>query len=108
MHSAPDYKLVSPVPELPLADPGSPFGSGYCESKWITEHVLENVSRTTGLHTVIVRLGQVTGDKLGYWNEKEWFPSLVKTALYQHCLPDIDGVSVHIPLRDTSPFNASH
>ena len=86
------------MPEIPLTDPASPFGSGYCESKWVTEHVLENVSGTTDVHTVVVRLGQVTGDKLGYWNEKEWFPALVKTALHQHCLPDIDGVSMNIRL----------
>ena len=44
------------------------------------------------MHAIIVRLGQVASDRLGYWNEKEWFPALVKTALHQRCLPDIDGV----------------
>ena len=41
----------------------------------------------------IVRLGQTCGDRNGYWNEVEWFPSMVKSALSTHCLPDIDGVS---------------
>ena len=58
----------------------------------MTEHVLQTVSETTDVRTVVVRLGQVTGNKLGYWNEKEWFPSLVKTALHQHCLPQLEGV----------------
>ena len=80
------------MPEAPLNDPESPFGSGYPESKWVTEHFLENVARQTDVHTVVVRLGQVTGDRLGYWNEKEWFPALVKTALHQRCLPDMEGV----------------
>ena len=60
----------------------------------MTEHALENVVRTAALRTVIVRLGQVAGDKHGYWNEREWFPALVKTAIYQRCLPDLEGVCV--------------
>ena len=56
------------------------------------EHTLQNVAEQTDVRTVVVRLGQVSGDKLGYWNEKEWFPSLVKSALYQHCLPALEGV----------------
>ena len=87
-----DYHGPIPVPEVSLDDPVAPFGSGYSESKWVTEHFLANVAQKTDLHAITMRLGQVTGDKLGYWNEKEWFPSLVKTALYQHCLPDMEGV----------------
>ena len=81
-----------PVPEVPLDDPAVPFGCGYPESKWVVERVLQNVAQKTDVHTVVVRLGQVTGDRVGYWNEKEWFPSLVKSALFQKCLPDIEGV----------------
>ena len=78
---------------MPLVDPESPFGSGYAESKWVVEHVLSNVAKVADIHTIVMRLGQVTGDKLGYWNEKEWFPSIVKSALYVGCLPDVPGVS---------------
>ena len=75
-----------------MDDPHSPFGHGYGESKWVAEHVLQNVMQQTDMNAIIVRLGQVASDRLGYWNEKEWFPALVKTALHQRCLPDIDGV----------------
>ena len=78
--------------EVPV-DASSAIGSGYPESKWIAEHVLRKSSERTGLPTVTVRLGQVTGNKVGYWNEREWFPALVKSALFTHCLPDIEGVS---------------
>ena len=77
-----------------MNDPKFPYGSGYAEGKWVTEHMLENVSKQTGLHTVVMRLGQVAGDRTGYWNEKEWFPSLVKTALHQRCLPHLEGVCI--------------
>ena len=93
-HSPLDCELTPPVPEVPLVDPKSAFGTGYSESKWVTEHILQTVTEKTGVRTVVMRLGQVTSNKLGYWNEKEWFPSLVKTALHQHCLPQVEGVRV--------------
>ncbi|KAI8995249.1 acetyl-CoA synthetase-like protein [Trametes punicea] len=92
-----NYKGPAPVPEIPLDDPESPFGVGYSESKWVTEHVLENVTKRTGVHTVVMRLGQVAGDRVGHWNEKEWFPALVKSAQFQRCLPDMPGNVTWIP-----------
>ena len=82
-----DSKIVPPIPEMPIDDPASPFGSGYAEAKWITEHMLQNVTARSGLHTVVIRLGQVAGDRVGYWSEKEWFPALVKSSLSTRCLP---------------------
>lgn len=87
-----DYNGPTPAPEAPLDDPTSAFGTGYGEGKWVTEHVLQNAAKERGVHTVVMRLGQVTGNRVGYWNEKEWFPSLVKSALFQKFLPDIEGV----------------
>ncbi|PIL27263.1 hypothetical protein GSI_10408 [Ganoderma sinense ZZ0214-1] len=89
--------LPPPVPEV-LLDPSSAIGAGYPESKWVVEQVLHRVSERSGLPAVVVRLGQITGNKIGYWNEREWFPALVKSALFTHCLPDVDGtVSSFIP-----------
>ncbi|KAI1798469.1 acetyl-CoA synthetase-like protein [Ganoderma leucocontextum] len=89
--------LPPPVPEV-LLDPSSAVGAGYPESKWVVEQVLHRVSERAGLPAVVVRLGQVTGNKVGYWNEREWFPALVKSALFTHCLPDVEGtVSSFIP-----------
>ena len=88
----PGCKIAPPVPEIPIDDPASPFGSGYSESKWVSERVLQNVTEQRGLHTVVMRLGHVAGDRMGYWNEREWFPALVKSALFTRCLPDVDGV----------------
>ena len=53
------------------------------------------------MRTVVMRLGQVCGDRLGHWNEKEWFPALVKSAQLLRCLPDVGGV------RDVSRSYAS-
>ena len=88
------------MPEVSL-DSSSALGTGYAESKWIAEEVLRNVSERTGLPVIAVRLGQVSGDKTGHWNEREWFPALVKSALFTYCLPDIDGVRRASTSRDT-------
>ncbi|KAI9056494.1 acetyl-CoA synthetase-like protein [Trametes sanguinea] len=96
---APTVVFVSSIGVFmkPLDDPSSPFGAGYGEGKWVTEHVLENVTKQRGVHTVVMRLGQVCGDRVGHWNEKEWFPALVKSAQFQRCLPDIEGNVAWVP-----------
>ncbi|KAM5540084.1 hypothetical protein V8D89_006224 [Ganoderma adspersum] len=95
-------KIAPPVPEIPLDDPSSPFGAGYGEGKWVAEHVLQNVTERRGVHTIVMRLGQVAGDKKGYWNEREWFPSLVKSALFQKCLPEHDGKVTWFPAYEAA------
>ncbi|KAI0370654.1 acetyl-CoA synthetase-like protein [Pilatotrama ljubarskyi] len=110
-----NYRGPAPAPEAPVDDPASPFGTGYSESKWVTEHVLQKVAEKTGVHTVVMRLGQVTGNRVGYWNEKEWFPAVVKSARFIGCLPDVEGNITWIPgyeaakaftemRRSTEPF----
>ena len=70
----------------------SAAGSGYAEAKWLAEEMIMEVSRRTGMPATIVRLGQVCGDKLGHWNEKEWFSAMVKSSLITGTLPDHDIV----------------
>ncbi|KAI0759222.1 hypothetical protein BD413DRAFT_496227, partial [Trametes elegans] len=71
-----NYGGLAPAPEAALDDPASAFGAGYSESKWVTERVLQNAAEERGIHSIVMRLGQVAGDKTGHWNEKEWFPAL--------------------------------
>ncbi|KAI0746343.1 acetyl-CoA synthetase-like protein [Daedaleopsis nitida] len=91
-----NYRAHSLVPEVPVK-PSVALGSGYPESKWVAEKLLYNASKNAGVPTTAVRLGQVCGDRLGHWNEKEWFPSLVKSALFARCLPDMNGTASFIP-----------
>ena len=83
-----DCTTNQPITEVPL-DPSSALGTGYSEAKWIAERILLSVAERHAVPLTIVRLGQVCGDRLGHWNEKEWFPALVKSALSTHCLPDL-------------------
>ncbi|KAI0795720.1 acetyl-CoA synthetase-like protein [Abortiporus biennis] len=84
-----------------ILDPKVPAGSGYGESKWVSERILAIASERTGLKTTTVRIGQLSGDKNGHWNEKEWFPSIVKSGVFTQCLPDVPGGLVTwIPLYE--------
>ncbi|RPD58224.1 acetyl-CoA synthetase-like protein [Lentinus tigrinus ALCF2SS1-7] len=89
-------ELDPPIPEVQM-DPSSSIGTGYSEAKWVAEGILANVKDSAEVPAVIVRLGQVCGDRNGYWKENEWFPPIVKTALSLGCLPDMDGSVSFIP-----------
>ncbi|EKM52740.1 uncharacterized protein PHACADRAFT_198789 [Phanerochaete carnosa HHB-10118-sp] len=85
-----------PVLEEPV-DASIALASGYTESKWVSETLLENVGDDlakagTPLRTVVVRLGQITGSSgNGAWNTTEQIPALVKSSTYLRCLPDFDA-----------------
>ncbi|KAI9433075.1 acetyl-CoA synthetase-like protein [Lactarius indigo] len=79
------------VVEEVLSNPEIAVGTGYSESKWVAERILDVAAERTALRPVVVRLGQVCGDGSGTWNESEWFPSLLKSALTLGCLPSLDG-----------------
>ena len=85
-----------PVPE-DRVESTSATGTGYAESKWVVEEILLQAASKANLPTTAVRLGQVSGDRLGHWNEKEWFPAVVKSSLFTRCLPgDMNDVRVSI------------
>ena len=78
----------------------SAIGTGYAESKWVAEETLFQIADKINLPMTAVRLGQVSGDRLGHWNEKEWFPAVVKSAMFTHCLPgDMNEARTLVTLR---------
>ncbi|KAI0938637.1 putative NRPS-like protein biosynthetic cluster, variant 2 [Taiwanofungus camphoratus] len=91
-----------PALEVSNDDASLAAGSGYTESKWIAERILDLAARSTDLRPITVRLGQICGDRLGHWNEREWFPSMVKSALFQRCLPDLAGTVSWIPASEAA------
>lgn len=71
------------VPEAPLHDYSIPAATGYGESKFIAERILENAAQRSGVPSATVRVGQLAGPVIkdgGQWNRKEWLPSV-------SCLP---------------------
>lgn len=83
--------LTESMKEVPV-DASVAVGSGYGESKWVTERLLEVVASETRLHTVSVRMGQLSGSLNGAWNAADWLPSLIKSSIYLKCMPTMDKV----------------
>ncbi|KAI4218683.1 MAG: hypothetical protein L6R36_008811 [Xanthoria steineri] len=78
------------VPEAPLHDYSIPAATGYGESKFIAERILENAAQRSGVPSATVRVGQLAGPVIkdgGQWNRKEWLPSLITSSSYLNILP---------------------
>lgn len=87
-----DVSGLEPIAETAVS-PSIAEGSGYAESKWISETLLAAASEITSLRSVSVRVGQISGGASGAWSRLEWFPSLIKSSVKLNALPLVDGVS---------------
>ena len=106
--SASDHKATPPESAVfeDRVESTAAIGSGYSESKWVAEEILHQVADRANISTTAVRLGQVCGDMLGHWNEKEWFPAVVKSAVFTRCLPgDMNEVRVLVDRLFASSTN---
>ncbi|KAF9451607.1 acetyl-CoA synthetase-like protein [Macrolepiota fuliginosa MF-IS2] len=88
-----------PAPETALPDATIAVGSGYPESKWVAEQVLNSAAQVAVFKPVIVRIGQLSGARNGFWGLSEWVPSVVQTAPILQCLPDTSGHVSWIPVH---------
>ena len=88
--------------EIPVEDARTAIGFGYGEAKWIGEQILLAAARETSLQPIIVRPGQITSNKAGYWKETEWFPSIVKSSKTLGVLPDLAGNVTWMPAYQAS------
>ena len=77
------------MPEEIVDDWSLPQQMGYAESKYISERLLVEASRVSGVPTAICRVGQVAGPigGKGSWREGEWFPSLIRSSFELGILP---------------------
>ncbi|THH03938.1 hypothetical protein EW145_g5884 [Phellinidium pouzarii] len=96
------YKENKPAEEEPLAQPDSAIGTGYAESKWVSEQILEKASAETPLSTTVVRCGQMVGGPSGAWSDHEWFPSLVKSSVALGKAPNAEGTISWITAFDAA------
>ncbi|KAF9553317.1 acetyl-CoA synthetase-like protein [Agrocybe pediades] len=87
----------TPLPEEPIP-PEVAVGSGYTESKWVSEDILMHACKHTKLNSIIVRVGQLAGGTNGSWNIAEWFPALVQSSSVLGCFPTDHRVVDWIPL----------
>ena len=70
------------APEDMIENPDVVMKLGYAESKHIAERLCYEASKTEGVPTTILRVGQICGptSSEGIWNRNEWFPSLIATS----------------------------
>ncbi|KIJ64864.1 hypothetical protein HYDPIDRAFT_132032 [Hydnomerulius pinastri MD-312] len=86
------------VEEDPIYNATVPVGQGYGEAKWIAERILQIAREQTALHTVVVRVGQLSGATGGAWNTSDWFPLVLKSSVTLGILPQFQGVCPWIPV----------
>jgi thioester reductase-like protein len=102
---------LSSVPELPIsANPSVALSTGYAQSKFIIERILQTAAspRSLNIPITILRVGQLCGDtKTGAWNTNEMFPILFATSVHLHAIPvfpkkSVDWIPVDIAAASVS------
>ncbi|KAF7374105.1 Acetyl-CoA synthetase-like protein [Mycena sanguinolenta] len=74
-------------------------GTGYTQSKWISEEIIRKAVELTPLKALTVRVGQLCGGPNGAWNIQEWLPSLVQSSKVIGCVADDDRDAAWIPVH---------
>ncbi|KAE9392424.1 acetyl-CoA synthetase-like protein [Gymnopus androsaceus JB14] len=88
-------KSLGPYPEEVVSDPQYAIGSGYGESKYISERILAK----SGLNSSSFRIGQITGGRLNpAWAMSDWLPMIIKSSLTLGMLPDANGIVSWAPV----------
>ncbi|KZV90688.1 acetyl-CoA synthetase-like protein [Exidia glandulosa HHB12029] len=83
-----------------LLDVAHALGSGYGESKWVAERILEKAAETSGLRVTSLRLSQLSGATTnGAWNATDWVPLILRAGLEIGALPVYQpGTTSWLPL----------
>ncbi|KAJ6569386.1 hypothetical protein B0H19DRAFT_939587, partial [Mycena capillaripes] len=77
---------------VPILDSKIATISGYAESKWVGERLVQLASERQYLNTNVIRVGLLTGSTNGSWDTSHWVPALVQSGVHIGCLPDGDDV----------------
>jgi thioester reductase-like protein len=79
------------IPERAIEDLNHAQAMGYGRSKLVTEHIVRNAMRSTGVHARVLRIGQLSGDKANaIWNDTEAVALMIRSALTTGALPAIE------------------
>ncbi|KAE9394513.1 NAD(P)-binding protein [Gymnopus androsaceus JB14] len=88
-------KSLGPYPEEVVSDPQYAVGSGYGESKYVSERILAK----SGLNSSSFRIGQITGGRSNAaWAMSDWLPMIIKSSLTLGMLPDANGFVSWAPI----------
>lgn len=73
--------------------------TGYAQSKLVAEHLCLRASKTTGITSKVLRIGQIAGDTThGIWNPNEAITMMLKSAATIGSLPMLDEWCSWLPV----------
>ncbi|KAH8804499.1 hypothetical protein F5884DRAFT_796175 [Xylogone sp. PMI_703] len=79
------------IPEAIITNLNHAQKMGYGRSKLISEHIVNNARKLTGMTATVLRIGQLAGDgATGNWNETEAVPLMIRSAVSIGALPMLD------------------
>ncbi|KAI1097408.1 acetyl-CoA synthetase-like protein [Jackrogersella minutella] len=86
------------IPDAVIEDFRDADHTGYAQSKLVGEHMVLNAARA-GARCYVLRIGQVIGDtENGIWNDNEFIPSMIRSALSMKVLPALNERCSWIPV----------
>ena len=86
------------IADAPVDDFSHALDMGYAQSKLVGEHMVLNAARS-GARSYVLRIGQIVGDlQSGFWNDNEYVPSMIRSALSMKALPALNEDCSWIPV----------
>ncbi|KAL7626079.1 hypothetical protein AAE478_002849 [Parahypoxylon ruwenzoriense] len=86
------------IPDAAIEDFWQASNMGYSQSKLVGEHMVRNAARK-GARSYVLRIGQIVGDtQNGVWNEQEFIPSMIRSALTLKTLPALEDPCSWLPV----------
>lgn len=86
------------IADAPVDDFSHALDMGYAQSKLVGEHMVLNAARS-GARSYVLRIGQIVGDlQSGLWNDNEYVPSMIRSALSMKALPALNENCSWIPV----------
>lgn len=75
------------IPDKAIEDLSWAADTGYAQSKLVGEQIVRNAARA-GAYSYVLRIGQIVGDTdYGVWNDGEFIPAMIRSALTVKKLP---------------------
>ncbi|KAF2644124.1 acetyl-CoA synthetase-like protein [Massarina eburnea CBS 473.64] len=96
--TAVNTSLRTSVPDEAIEDFSWAANTGYAKSKLVCEHIVRNATRA-GARAYVLRIGQIVGDtKNGVWNDEEFIPAMIRSALTMRTLPQLHEQCSWLPV----------
>lgn len=92
-------KGCTTISEEPIGSFDQASGSGYSQSKLVSEAIVQKAVHDFGALASNLRIGQIVGDtEHGIWNENEAPPMMIRSALTLGTLPALDTTCSWLPV----------